>query len=81
MLPPLVEFFKPHLSPTIRLSTMCEFIPINFPDVPISASAAIGAKKPNRLFYPSTELGSNEANVTAQGVIDVFSTKIFWDVD
>jgi len=39
------------------------------------------SKRPLRLFYPNTEGGSNTANVAAQGTIDVFATKIFWDVN
>lgn len=38
-------------------------------------------KRPLRFFYPNTENGSNSANVKAQGTIDVFTTRIFWDVD
>ncbi|MCA0365989.1 MAG: SusD/RagB family nutrient-binding outer membrane lipoprotein [Bacteroidetes bacterium] len=38
-------------------------------------------KVPTRLLYPATEKGSNSANVTAQGTIDYFTTKIFWDID
>jgi hypothetical protein len=34
-----------------------------------------------RLFYPSGELASNGENVLAQGTVDVFATRIFWDVD
>lgn len=39
------------------------------------------AKRPVRFFYPNTESGANQANVTAQGTIDAFGTKLFWDVD
>lgn len=39
------------------------------------------ADRPLRLFYPNTEGGSNAANVSAQGTIDIFKTKIFWDVN
>lgn len=39
------------------------------------------AKRPVRLFYPNSEGGSNSANVNAQGTVDVFATKIFWDID
>jgi hypothetical protein len=39
------------------------------------------AKRPVRFFYPNTESGSNSANVTAQGTIDAFGTRLFWDVD
>lgn len=38
-------------------------------------------KRPVRFFYPNTESGSNSANVTAQGTIDAFGTRLFWDVD
>lgn len=41
----------------------------------------VSADRPLRLFYPNTEGGSNAANVNAQGTIDVFKTKIFWDVN
>lgn len=53
----------------------------NYPVTPASAGAPATAKPNVRLFYPSTELGSNTANITAQGTIDVFTTRIFWDVD
>ena len=33
---------------------------------------------PVRLDYPQTELSTNNDNVVAQGTIDVFQTKIFW---
>lgn len=39
------------------------------------------AKRPVRLFYPNTESGSNGENVKAQGTIDVFTSRLFWDVD
>ncbi|QJW90976.1 SusD/RagB family nutrient-binding outer membrane lipoprotein [Spirosoma taeanense] len=39
------------------------------------------ARRPVRLFYPNTEAGSNTANVTGQGTIDVFTSRLFWDVD
>lgn len=53
----------------------------NYPPVPKSASAAANQAPPVRLFYPGTEAGSNGENVKAQGTIDVFSTRLFWDVD
>ncbi len=34
---------------------------------------------PVRLFYPQSEYSYNEANVSAEGTIDVFTTKVFWD--
>ena len=58
-----------------------EYRRTNYPVLPKSASAAANATPPVRLFYPQTELSSNGVNVTEQGTIDVFKTKIFWDVD
>lgn len=63
------------------LEAWSEFRRTNFPNIPASASAPVGQKLPLRLFYPSTELSTNEANVKAQGTVDVFATRIFWDVD
>ena len=40
----------------------------------------VNTDRPLRFFYPNTEGGSNP-NVKAQGTIDVFKTKIFWDVN
>ncbi len=59
----------------------CEYRRTNFPVTPASLSTSPTAPRPLRLFYPNTELASNGANVTAQGTIDVFATRIFWDVD
>jgi len=53
----------------------------NFPATPPSLATAPTAPRPLRLFYPQAELASNGANVTAQGAIDVFATRLFWDVD
>jgi hypothetical protein len=33
---------------------------------------------PNRLPYPQTEFTTNSANVTAEGVTNLFTSKIFW---
>ena len=63
------------------LEAWTEFRRTNYPNIPLSAAAPVGQKLPLRLFYPSTELGSNGTNVKAQGAVDVFSTRIFWDVD
>ncbi len=43
--------------------------------------AVTTAARPLRLYYPGTELGSNGANVNAQGTIDPLTTRIFWDID
>jgi hypothetical protein len=63
------------------LEAWSEYRRTNFPETPASASAPAGQKRPNRLFYPQSEETSNETNVKAQGAVDVFTTKIFWDVD
>lgn len=63
------------------LEAWSEFRRTNFPEIPASASASAGQKLPLRLFYPQTESTSNGENVKGQGTIDVFNTRIFWDVD
>ncbi|WP_315821141.1 SusD/RagB family nutrient-binding outer membrane lipoprotein [Paraflavitalea speifideaquila] len=63
------------------LEAWSEYRRTNYPETPASASAAVGQKRPSRLFYPQSEESSNEVNVKAQGAISAFDTKIFWDVD
>ncbi len=53
----------------------------NYPPIPLSLGAPVGSKPAIRLFYPNTELGSNGANVLANGTIDILTSCIFWDVD
>jgi hypothetical protein len=53
----------------------------NHPKIPQSAGASATAKPPVRFFYPNTELGSNKASIDAVGPVDVFTTRLFWDVD
>lgn len=62
------------------LEAWTEYRKNNFPNIP-QANTVTDTKRPLRLFYPNTEGGSNAANVSAQGTIDVFSTRLFWDVD
>lgn len=57
-----------------------EYRKTGLPAVPQSVQVT-DARRPVRLFYPNTEAGSNTANVTAQGTIDVFTSRLFWDVD
>jgi hypothetical protein len=38
-------------------------------------------KIPVRLFYPQNEYNYNSSNVAAEGTINVFTTKIFWDLN
>jgi len=36
---------------------------------------------PRRLFYPQSEYSYNAANVAAEGTLNVFTSKIFWDLN
>jgi len=63
------------------LEAWSDFRRTNYPNLPPSAGAPVGQPLPVRLFYPNTEQASNGANVTAQGNIDVFTGKLFWDID
>ena len=63
------------------LEAWSEYRRTGLPVTPQSLAVSDPNKRPVRLFYPNTELGSNEANVKAQGTIDVFNTRLFWDVD
>ena len=63
------------------LEAWSEYRRTNLPVTPQSIQVPEANKRPVRLYYPNTEAGSNVANVSAQGTVDVFSTKLFWDVD
>ncbi|MGV3560021.1 SusD/RagB family nutrient-binding outer membrane lipoprotein [Larkinella arboricola] len=63
------------------LESWTEYRRTNLPATPQSIQVPDDDKRPVRLFYPNTEAGSNSANVGAQGNVDVFSTRLFWDVD
>lgn len=62
------------------LESWTEYRRTRLPVTPQSIQV-VTTDRPLRLFYPNTEGGSNTANVAAQGTIDVFKTKIFWDVN
>ena len=62
------------------LEAWTEYRKTGFPVTPQSAQVT-DAKRPVRFFYPNTESGSNAENVKAQGAIDVFATRLFWDID
>lgn len=62
------------------LEAWAEYRRTNLPVIPQSIQVP-DTKRPVRLFYPNTESGSNGVNVTAQGTVDAFATKLFWDVD
>jgi len=63
------------------LEAWSEFRRTNYPVTPPSLSTSPTQPLPVRLFYPQSELASNGTNVLAQGNIDVFATRLFWDVD
>jgi len=63
------------------MEAWAEYRRTGFPVTPQSIIVSDPNKRPVRLFYPQSELGSNEANVKAQGNIDVFANRLFWDVD
>ena len=55
--------------------------PSYVPAFPISTNPArISNQVPVRLMYPSAEVNYNTANVAAQGTIDPFTSKVFWDL-
>ena len=63
------------------LEAWAEYRRTNLPVIPQSSQVPEANKRPLRLFYPNSESGSNGDNVKAQGTIDVFATRLFWDVD
>lgn len=68
------------LNPYGALEAFNEFRRTGYPDnIPLSIYP--GANAPNqitRLYYPASEYQTNGANANAEGVIDKFSSKIFW---
>lgn len=62
------------------MEAWAEYRRTGFPNHPQSVTVP-GTDRPVRLFYPSTEVGSNQANVTAQGTINKFTSRIFWDIN
>ena len=62
------------------LEAWTEYRKTGYPVTPQSLQVP-DPKRPVRFYYPSTESGSNGGNVTAQGEIDVFTSRLFWDVD
>jgi hypothetical protein len=63
------------------IESWTEYRRTNLPVIPQMNTVTEPNKRPLRFFYPGTEFGSNGANVTAQGAIDIFATKLFWDID
>lgn len=54
----------------------------NIPGPPISVEPANTATKiPLRLLYPQNEFNYNAENVAGEGTVNVFTNKIFWDLN
>jgi hypothetical protein len=50
-------------------------------DMPISVASTVSTRKiPVRMLYPQREYSTNTANVSAEGTINQFTSRIFWDV-
>ena len=50
-------------------------------DMPISVASTVTTRKiPVRMLYPQAEYNTNTANVAAEGTINQFTSRIFWDV-
>lgn len=62
------------------LEAWTEYRRNNLPQTPQTVQV-VDSKRPVRFYYPNTESGSNDANVKAQGTIDVFANRLFWDID
>lgn len=58
----------------------CDYRRLGYPaSLPISKDPTTSVPKiPIRLLYPATEYSYNTDNVTAQGTVSQFTTKIFW---
>jgi len=61
------------------LAAYNDFRRTGFPAVPLSTDANSKGKVPVRIFYPQRETLLNNANVVAQGNVDVFTSTVFWD--
>lgn len=64
-----------------NLEAWTDYRRLNVPaNIPISVNTArISNTIPIRLLYSSTEYSYNQANVSAQGTINQFTSPIFWD--
>ncbi len=51
------------------------------PGPPLSVDPGAASSIPKRLLYPNSEYSYNAANVAAEGTINVFTNKIFWDLN
>jgi hypothetical protein len=57
-----------------------EYKRTGFPNVPLSTRAS-STKSPVRLLYPNSEYSNNLENVSAEGTISQFDSRIFWDAN
>jgi hypothetical protein len=51
------------------------------PGPPLSVDPGAASVIPKRLLYPTAEYNYNAANVAAEGTIDYFTNRIFWDLN
>ena len=61
------------------LEAWAEYRKTGFPVTPQSIQVT-DAKRPVKLFYPNTEGGSN-VNIPKQDATEIFSGRLFWDID
>ena len=61
------------------LEAWAEYRKTGFPVTPQSIQVT-DAKRPVKLFYPNTEGGSN-VNIPKQDAAEIFSGRLFWDID
>ncbi|NII29435.1 SusD/RagB family nutrient-binding outer membrane lipoprotein [Pseudoflavitalea sp. X16] len=63
------------------MEAWAEFRRNDFPAVPLSVNGGRTVNtRPVRLHYPLDEVNTNKTNVDAQGKIDVFTSRLFWDI-
>ncbi|MDF2188120.1 SusD/RagB family nutrient-binding outer membrane lipoprotein [Paraflavitalea sp. CAU 1676] len=62
------------------LEAWAEYRRNDYPAVPFSVNSGQIGKKPVRLYYPQDEVATNGDVVKAQGTIDVYTSRLFWDV-
>lgn len=51
-----------------------------YPAVPHSTSSGANPVEPRRFYYPITEYNTNLDNLNKQGAINVYTSRIFWDI-
>ena len=62
------------------LETWCDVRRLKVVSPALSVAAERGSNPlPRRLLYPTSEYSYNTANVTAEGTISQFTSKVFWD--